>query len=212
MPAGRPASYPRLQNLDPLRVAESVVGAAMRHVASLVSRLDAGATCQIEIGGRRIDSYAEIARVSTLGRDVQALTRWAQTGEALDWSDSGMAADTLLSLISALYTRAADGTIDASEFETDVDATRDFGVVILAAQARIRLCHGIDVPVRELAALASISPDALRRGDGAKLRRTRDGIACEDARRWLSSRGIIVERRMADEWRGPSEDSRPPAR
>jgi hypothetical protein len=157
----------------------------MCHVSSLVSRLD-GATCPIEIGGRRVDSYADIARVSTLGRDVQAMTRWAQTGDA----DSGMAADTLLSVISALYTRAADGTIDANELNTDADATQDFGVVILAARARIRLCQGADVPVRELAALASLSPDALRYGEGAKLRRTRDGIACEDARRWLSSRGI----------------------
>jgi hypothetical protein len=193
MPAGRPSAYPRLRDLDPLRVAESVIGAVMGHVASLASRLDASSTCSIEIGGRRIDSYAEIARVSTLGRDVQALTQWAQTGEAVDLSDSGMAADTLLSVISALYTRAADGTIDASEFETDVDATQDFGVVILAAQARIRLCHGTDVPVRELAALASLSPDALRRGEGAKLRRTVDGIAYEDARRWLCGRGILVE-------------------
>jgi len=194
MPAGRPSAYPRLRDLDPLRVAESVVGAVMGHVSSLLSRLDAGATWSIEISGRRLDSYADLARVSTLGREAQALTRWAQTGEALDWTDSGMAADGLLSVLSALYMRAADGTIDTSELETDAHQTEDYGVVILAAQARIRLCQGTDVPVRELAALASLSPDALRRGEGAELRRTGDGIACEDARRWLSGRGIIVER------------------
>lgn len=184
---GRPTDLPRLRDLDPSEVADSVVDAVAAHIERLAIALSPSSAW---------DLVPELRR-STLWCEAHALTVWAQTGQAWDWTDSGMAADGLASVCAALYAYPAQGVLEVPVLDSDADADTDYGTVILAASARIAICQGRDVAVRQLSALASLGPDALLKGEGAELRRiSRGQIDGEDARRWLSGRGIVIEREL----------------
>jgi hypothetical protein len=175
----RPSSVPRLRDLTPQAVADEVVRLVTDHVASLCMRLDLGAEFRVPEGG-------------TLHFTTQLLTGYAQRGlGATDWPDHSCATDAMLDVCCALYTSAGDPDIGAGALDTDVDASDAIGIVLLAAHARVRIAQRERVPVRELAALASVDPQHLRLlGRSGEIDIEDGTVRAAIARRWLSGRGL----------------------
>jgi len=135
----------------------------------------------------------DLATLSTLGAEVQALVTYAQRGLPVwDWTDHGCAADACLSVMAALYSSAGGDDIGGDLDEADVEPRDAIGVVLVAARARIRLAQRTPLDARELAALSGLTAQAVRHlmraGELPAVERT---VAAKDARRWLSGRGVI---------------------
>lgn len=187
-----------LASFDPKDVAADLIDEIYRHVDVLCACVGA------EYPIFRLD------RAHTpLGRKMQALVKFAQTGYGLSWQD---ALTLLLSVSFALLdhpgknrlrqwtkTGALEGspawcggigTTFADE-SLSFDAQTSYGCVILAAFGRLRLMLGWDIPVRELGALASMPMTRLRR---VKLwRKKRQMVDRKSAVCWLIGRGINIE-------------------
>lgn len=196
----------RLADINPPTVAASVVRTVLEHLHTTVMRLDH----TIQIG-------------SVLGPDVgalglrattEALAHYAQRGLPVwDWTHHGHAADALLDVIAALYSRAADGDLDRTAIDVldDVDPDDAIGLVLVAAAARVKLDRENALSARELAALAGLSASQVRHlirtGELVPEGGPREGrgrgpaggqrVPAEEARRWLRARGVpgIEERR-----------------
>lgn len=182
-----PTDKPRLKNLDPERIADDVVRMVQDHVASLILAIDMGA------------SVPRYEGPPSLRWTVVLLTGYAQRGlAATDWQDSGCAADAMLDVCSALYSQAGRPSFGAGAIDEELDADDEIGTVLLAAQARIRIDQGDDVPVRELAALASLSVSQVRELGRVEELAVKPGaggrnqayVLARTARRWLGARGI----------------------
>lgn len=184
----RTSSAPRLATLDPREVGDGVARRALDHAVHLLITIDPRATWQAD------PPYL-------LAHTARLLTAYAQRGlAATDWQDHGCASDAVLDVCSALYTRAGDerSQLGAGVLDTTAEDPEDpIAIVLLAAHARIRIDQRQAVPVRELAALASVSADYVRQlskagelalsGRGGTLTAT-----AAVARRWLTSRGLEV--------------------
>jgi len=176
-----------LAALDPEAVAAEAVRRVEDHLQSLAHHL--GPSVQFRLEGAR--------GPGGLATTAAALVRYAQSGlPVLDWTDTGMVSDGLLSVLTALYTCAGEpsvggGPIDALD---DVDPDEPLGLALLGAWARMRLDMGEALTVRELGVLAGLGSHGVRTyvrsgelavGDGRPAR-----VAAEDARRWLGARGV----------------------
>lgn len=175
----------RLVDLDPAEVSVEVVRRVEEHIHRIGFGLMPGRTVRIDGDGPM--DIAETAR---------ALTYYAQRGLPVwDWTDSGMAMDGLLSILSALYSRAADADLPETAVDVvdDVDPDDAIGLVLVAAAARIRLDQRVGLTPRELGALAGIGAAGVRRyvrggelpAEGRPAR-----VPPEDAARWLAARGV----------------------
>lgn len=139
------------------------------------------------------DDADDLATLSTLGAEVQALVVYAQRGLPVwDWTDHGCASDACLSVMAALY-GSAGGDDAASDLDDAAREPRDaIGVVLIAARARIRLDQGTPLDSRDLATLASLAPaqvrHLMRAGEIPHAERL---VAPDDAARWLSGRGVL---------------------
>ena len=176
--AGRPSKTPPLRDIDPAAVADEVVRLVTEHATRLLLAIDPSATWSIPHG-------------TGLRHEAHLLALYAQRGLVGDWTDHGCAADALIAVCSALYSQAGRPGHVGGPDDVDVDPTDKIGVVILAAQARIRIDRRQAVPVRELAALAGVDKrhvDHLgRQGEIA----IEDGaVKAREARRFLRARGV----------------------
>ena len=177
----RPASTPRLRDLQPDAVADEVVQLVVDHVTRLVLAVDLSATWQVQ------------PEACQLRWTTQLLVRYAQRGLAgTDWEDHGCATDALADVCAALYSQAGvPGTFGAGPLEEDADPETAIGVVLLAAHARVRMSRRERVPVRELAALAGVAPDHVRLlARQGELTVEDARVRPADARRWLAARGV----------------------
>src|SRR5690606_35097663 len=172
-----------LADLDPDAVAQDAERRVVDHLHRLA--LDVGAEVHAE------------ATLGTLRAEARALTLYAQRGLPVwDWTDSGMASAGLLSVLAALYSRAADADLDRTAIDVvdDLDPSDDLGLVLVAAAARIRLDQDVPVTARELGALVGLTAVRVRQLVAAgELRATNEKpqrVPAEDARRWLASRGV----------------------
>lgn len=90
-----------------------------------------------------------------------------------------------------LYTSAGAPTIGAGAIDSEADAGDAIGVVLLAAQARVRISLRQRVPVRELAALAEVDPDHVRLlGRRSEIEVQNGTVRSAQAKRWLSGRRV----------------------
>lgn len=187
--AGRPSEAIKILAINPEKLAIDVVSALRSHVARLTFRLSP------QIVFREV-SAGDGVQWTDLGMTVQALTRFAQTGDTDDWGDASGSADAAQTIVETLFSPAI-GDADMTELSGDADPKTELGAVLLAAKCRSLLAGfpwpGDDdemrpVPVRELAALASVSHKAIyalqTRGELAK------ELTSEAVRVWLSGRGV----------------------
>ena len=181
----RTSSAPRLATLDPREVGDGVARRALDHAAHVLLTIDPRATWQAD------PPYL-------LAHTARLLTAYAQRGlAATDWQDHGCASDAVLDVCSALYTRAGD-ELGAGALDTTAEDPEDpIAIVLLAAHARIRIDQRQAVPVRELAALASVSADYVRQlGKAGEIALSGRGgtltATAAVARRWLISRGMEI--------------------
>lgn len=173
----------RLLAIHPDDIAAEVERRVVDHLHRLA--LDVGAEVRAE------------ATLGTLRAEARALTVYAQRGLPVwDWTDSGMASAGLLSVLAALYSRAADGGIEHTAIDVvdDLDPSDDVGLVLVAAAARIRLDRDVPVTARELGALVGLTAVRVRQLIAAgELRATDERparVKARDARRWLAARGV----------------------
>jgi hypothetical protein len=187
----------RLADLTPEGVASEVVGAVLDHVGRLAVPL-----APVEL----IPRHAVEARASTLWSEVADLTRYAQTGDGAD----DYARDLRQSVHGALYGRPADLLDRPDSREPEVyadpeDPATAVGLVLRAAEARIRIAERAPVPRRWLSALAGVDRRTItreiERGTLAVLRgksglrpgRAERQIAAAEALRWLAARVLGAE-------------------
>jgi hypothetical protein len=201
----------RLADLDPAAVGREAVDRILRRVQRLALPLSPGVDLRVT-GGLNPDPAARplflapAHAASGIALTVADLTRYAQSGDVSDWGSPAGAEDALLTIGEALWSRpidatAADGwTVDdlraalASDDEPD-DPVR---LAIGCAVARWVVWRGEAITTGELAALAGVTPDAVRQAiKRAQLAATNEprGRAtvavypADEVRRWLGARG-----------------------
>lgn len=175
----RPTTALRLRDIDPAEFGVDVERLVNDHAVSLLMALSVDAQWTIPEHGR------------VLGREATMLAMYAKQGLVGDWAHHGNAADALVAVCSALYTCAGRPGVGGPD-DVDVDPTDMLGIVILAAQARIRIDRKEPVPVRELACLASMDPNSVRRlGQSGEIAIVDGAVAAKVARRWLGARGLV---------------------
>jgi hypothetical protein len=185
---GRPRgddAPPLLSELDPDTVARDVCELVRDHIAQATLRLDMHATVTLPAHAGALG----------LGAIVRALTLYAQHGLPVwDWEDHGCASDACLEVFAALYSCAGSPEIGGgiTDLADDIEPTDAIGVVLLAALVRIRISQQSAVAPRELAVLAGVTDQQVRHliraGEIATTRYR--GIPSEEARRWLTARGV----------------------
>lgn len=177
-----PTTKARLANIDPVNFGREVADRVVHHLARYVATLSPGVRLEIDCGTNGLES-------SGVALSATDLCRWTQTGTG---EHPDEARDSLQALCEALYVRPCDeGTYAVSDLDDDADPTSDFGAVVVAAACRLALLDGEAVTPRWLGALASVDAEHVRllarRGELALV----DGeISAEEARRWLSGRGV----------------------
>lgn len=169
----------RLRTLDPREVGEEVTRLLLDHLHT-----------------RAWDVGAEVRATgpSSVGYSAALLTEWAKRGtNGEDWSE-GTAWDAVQHVCTALYSRAGEpGTFGGGPIEQRSNKEPESGIetVLLAAWARSCIAQRTDVPIRALAALASLSIQAVRNlGTAGELHVGRGLVGWDEARRWLSGRGV----------------------
>lgn len=166
-----------LRSLDPIALARETVQEAIDRVHSLAQAIHVAITCGIDID---VPNEA-----TTLGHAVQCLTRYAQTGAPL----AAPLSEYLITLVGA-----ATEALDESQTK---EPSSDLARVLAAAQARDDAERGEPVRAVGLACLGDVHPVRVRQlVEGGELRAAERGyVRADDARRWLASRGVEVERR-----------------
>jgi len=171
----------RLRDLDPRQVGEEVTRLVLDHLH--IRALDVG--MELRESGP-----------SSLGFSTALLTDWAQHGTNGEAWDEGMAWDAVQQVCEALYSRPGEpGTFGSGPIDQRSKAEPESAVevVLLAAWARQCIAQRTDVPVRALACLAGLSVGGTRNLGPAGELTIHDGlVAPEEARRWLSGRGVDV--------------------
>jgi len=166
-----------LRNLDPVALARDTVQTALDRAHTMVMAIEVGATISIKVHAPH--------EATPLGHAIQCLTRYAQTGAPLD---------APLSEYCITLVAVCSEEIDDSQSR---EPKTDLGRIIAAAQARDDAERGEPVRIVGLACLGDVIPRYVRRlSETGELRESERGyVRSDDARRWLSARGIVVERR-----------------
>jgi hypothetical protein len=186
-----PRTTPVLRDIDADAVAREVVDLCAQHAEQL--RMQIAPT---EVWPMPPDTGTALG----IGATVAYLTVYAKTGvdpEAGDHSTSEqLAAERLADVCGALYSRAVDQSrLEVPELAIEgEDPATPIAVVIVAANARMRLAQGQALSTREVATLASCSARTVRAAaaDGALVRGEDWRIPADEARRWLACRGVAV--------------------
>lgn len=142
---------PGLADLDAVTVAQSVVHIVGDHLVRQAARLAPCAKLDLQCPDGTEDEQCD------LGIAVQALVRWAQTGEGDAWEAWTVAQSVCVALYSQAGVWEASDTGELGLGDApNIDETA-IGVVLLATMARRCIVQGEDVAPRWLAALAGIT-------------------------------------------------------
>jgi hypothetical protein len=183
--SGRKPRVPRLEDIDPARVAAQV---CERLVASLS---ESAAALEVALPTDCLSTApAELAQSTQVGRDMVDLVRWAQAGVG----DEEAVYHLLLGLYPRIYGRPADAGAMPPLDEIDIEPIDEVSSVVIAAIARFNMRTGKDVDIRGLAALASISYHRIRHlsASGGLVRSGRGRVSADEARRFLQARCVPV--------------------
>lgn len=173
-----PTTKPRLDRLDPGRLARETVEQLVAHLERYALPLQPGVAVRVE---------ARDPGETDLAWSIRDLCAWAQRGEG----EPAEIPDLLASVCSALYPQPIDGGADEiADLAQDADPETEIGLVLAAAWARLRLSRGESLSTAQLAALGSVDPQhvrlLVRQGEIA----AEEGqVHADEARRWLSARG-----------------------
>ena len=178
----------RLRDLDPAALGDAAHEHVLGRILALVGAIDpAGDPAPIlaALGGR-----------SEVRRCVAALAVYARDGAPPEGRPE-LVREYLVSLVGA---EMLPDDLDPDDEPDDDGPLADVHRVVLAVLARERLRDGEAVPSAWLAALASVTPAAVRQLiAGGELRRWRAGdargsrrayVRADDARRWLAARVV----------------------
>ncbi len=181
----RPSNTPRLNRIDPEKLAEEAEQRVLEYLSSFVMRLSPSAKFEVD-------------SAINLRFAVGALASYAQRGEGLD----APVTEYLQTIAEAFWIRPIDGAgYETPEFdrayhgdldELDDDLPGRLSLVMVAATGREALAAKRPVSVAQLAALASQSPDHVRlRAREGQLRLTeRSGTltaSAAEARKYLEA-------------------------
>lgn len=171
----------KLGDMDPGDVALRAVRMAQEHVMRLLMYLGAPAGAEMA------------TQSSSLYDAMHALARWAILGEG----EESYLHDSYLTALECLDSRALDPAvthIDLGE-AAEREPASDVELVLVAALARTQLAGGSSISTRQLAVLAGLTPEAVRKlrergelpeGDGSHR-----GYQARTVRRFLASRGVV---------------------
>lgn len=188
----RPTDRPRLATLSPAAIGRDAAQRVLRRLTRLVTQ-DALSGVTVTVG----PTTDEAADTSGIARTVADLVRFAQTGTTADWGHWSSAGDAIHAAGEALLARPLDlestGPADllaAIAGEEALDDPLLLGLV--AARARWSVLRGEPVSARDLAALASVTPRAIRDlRDREEIRGWRgDRLPAGRAAAWLATRGV----------------------
>lgn len=182
-----------LRDLDPRAVAREACAAAVEHLGRVLFVLQPAAAGLVV--GAGATSPERLVDGSDLGLTVQALTAFAQRGAPVgDWTHAELAADGLLTVVGALYGGALDGEDATPGILSEGEPSSPLEAVLLAAWTRVQFARGEAVDARQLACLASCPTRTVRHhiesGELTAAAGRPARVAPEEARRWLSARGV----------------------
>lgn len=188
----RPTDKIRIQTLTPDQITELVEERIDAYVGRLSFALGIG-------GSLCLDRHE--GTTSDLAMTAQALLEYAQRGLPVwDWETHGEAEDACHSLVSTLYGcpaemgRATSSNVGPLAEDEELDLDDPLDLVVVAAWARVELSKSRRITARQLAALAGLDQNSVRRlaREGEiTLDGDRPAVAkAKEARRWLKARGV----------------------
>jgi hypothetical protein len=186
----RPPSTLRLIDIDPGALDRDLSAALAHHVARLALPLSPGLT--VHVAGPHGDTG--------IGLTAADLARYARGEGDLDDAVESYAVELVPLLASpldppsgplpALLTAWLAGEVNVSDLDPSSLPDR-LALVLTAALGREAVETGRPVTVAQLAALAGLDPNSVRRLARAGELDTTDGaVSARDARRWLKARGV----------------------
>lgn len=187
----RTTTKPRLARLVPADIAADVEERIDRYLGRLAVPLSPGLMLHTRRHGD-----------TGIALTASALCEYAQRGlPVYDWETHGEAEDACAEMVGVLWGRIADaghggdvGPLAADEAAEEADLDDPLALVLVAAWARVTLAKGDPLTVRQLAALAGLDPAVVRRmadaGEVALTGQRPRAAEADEARRWLSGRGI----------------------
>jgi hypothetical protein len=194
----RPTDKIRIQNIDPELVAADVD----ERMDKALSKMIESALLDVSLNISEAPVKLHRSRTSNLAMTGRDLAIFAQQGlcGSLDWEDHSCAADAAHELVSRLYARPVEalqsgsGNVGPLDEALDADLDDPLSLVLVAAWARWELSQGAPLTARQLAAIAGLDPDVVKRmGREGELRFNAERPAtvnAKEAKRWLKARGI----------------------
>ncbi len=183
MRRGRRPTSPRLPNLRETQLGNDLFDSLQRRIGTQAGALG----CEVVVRrGRKV----EFARdTNPLSMGLFMLVKWARTGEGLEPQDAQR------TMRDVRLAQATVGTTDPRGAPREVtDLVAQLEVILLAAEARVRLGQSRGVTSGQLAALGGVDPSRVRQlvAEG-ELQRDGDGLLRpREAISWLARHHILV--------------------
>ena len=171
--------YPKIADIDPVALAREVLADALHRVNSTLFAIAPMSVYRLTNGIGRTLNVEEAPSSSTGGEAIVRLVRYAQTGAELD------------APVQEYAITLMDFAGDALDDATAPSPATALGAGLAAALGREAIGEGIAVTTTQLALLAGVTPQYVRRMvSTGEVRADGSSVAAKDARQWLSGRGV----------------------
>lgn len=171
--------YPKIADIDPAALARDTLSAALHRVNRTLFAIAPMSAYRLTNGAGKTLDVTKAPDSSTGGEAIVRLVRYAQTGAELD------------APVQEYAITLMDFAGDALDDAADPSPATPLGAVLAAALGREAIGEGIAVTTTQLALLAGVTPQYVRRMvSTGELRAAGSAVSAKDARQWLSGRGV----------------------
>lgn len=171
--------YPKISDIDPETLARHVLADALHRVNRTLFAIAPLSSYRLTDGGSKTLDVEAHPTSSTGGEAIVRLVQYAQTGAELD------------APVQEYAITLMDFAGEALDDAADPSPATAIGAVLSAALGREAIGYGQTVTTTQLALLAGVTPQYVRRMVSAgEVAASGSTVAAKAARQWLSGRGV----------------------
>lgn len=171
--------YPKIADIDPETLARDVLSDALHRVNRTLFAIAPVSTYRLTNGNGKTLDVTTHPTSSTGGEAIVRLVQYAQNGAELD------------APVQEYAITLMDFAGEALDDATDPSPATALGAVLAACLGRQAIATGSPVTTTQLALLAGVTPQYVRRMVSAgEVAASGSTVAAKAARQWLSGRGV----------------------